>query len=206
MNTRQAALALVVAACAASPACASEALRATSIAGTLGTWGVALAEGWPLLQCAEDGVRLSLGGAKDRELTSATLGLSRSTCTLHAAQTWSLAYRPVLLASAWKADDGAGARSAWDVAAVPMLHWSIPGGAAVYGIELGIGPAWLSETDVGSRVKSTHFQFSDHLGVSLGDPGARWNAAVVYRHVSNLNIREPNNSVDFKGVMIELKL
>jgi lipid A 3-O-deacylase len=96
----------------------------------------------------------------------------------------------------------AGASSAWDVAVVPLVHWQHPAFAAhKWEVEFGIGPAWLSEVNIGDRQKGSNFQFSDHLGLNLVDGGGQWRVGLQWRHISNADIKKPNNGVNFTGLV-----
>ena len=71
--------------------------------------------------------------------------------------------------------------------------------------EFGIGPMYLNQHDIGNRQKSTDFQFSDHFGVGIGSSDGKWRVGFAFRHVSNLDIKDPNNAVDFKGVVLSYR-
>jgi len=93
------------------------------------------------------------------------------------------------------------------VAVVPLLHWQHHAfGPHKVEVEVGIGPAWLSEPHIGDRYKSTQFQFSDHLGLNLVGPADQWRLGLHWRHISNLDIRTPNNGVDFTGLVFAWSL
>lgn len=184
-------------------------LKNASVAGTLGTWAYALMAGAQLFNCEPQGIALRASTGKDDELKSTTIGLAKGECSLKKGDTWALSYLPMLLVTDWRGDsDSVYKRSAIDVAFVPMLRWKTIGltPALELDLELGIGPAWLSETKIGDREKSTKFQFSDHLGFGIGDPKGQWRLGLAYRHVSNGDIKSPNRAVDFKGVSFEWKL
>lgn len=63
--------------------------------------------------------------------------------------------------------------------------------------ELGIGASWLSETTIGGRRLSLHFQFEDNVGV-----GFRFGRTQQYDftlrafHYSNASIKRPNSGVN----------
>jgi hypothetical protein len=88
-----------------------------------------------------------------------------------------------------------------------LLHWQHPAfWAHKVEVEFGVGPAWLSEPHIGERYKSTEFQFSDHLGLNWVGPADRWRVGLHWRHISNLDIRTPNNGVDFTGLVFAWSL
>jgi lipid A 3-O-deacylase len=74
-------------------------------------------------------------------------------------------------------------------------------GASPY-VELGVGLHFLSETSVSTeRQFSSRFQFGDHIGVGvrLGDKGQH-DIGYRYQHLSNADIREPNQGINFNQV------
>lgn len=206
--TRRALAALLAATCTVAQAGGDEALKNVAIGGTLLSWAAALWTGAPITRCDDTRWRLRAAAAQDEELQQVLVGASRGRCALFDAGPWSLAHAPTLWWAHWRADEGPYARTAFDVAAVPMLHWRLPAGGAslAFDVELGIGAAWLSRERIGTRAKGSHFQFSDHLGLGIGDPGGRWRVGFTYRHVSNGDLTADNDAVDFKGVVFEWRL
>jgi hypothetical protein len=71
---------------------------------------------------------------------------------------------------------------------------------------VGLGPTLVSETDIGTRQKSTKFQFSDELGLGISELSQRARLSFTYRHVSNADIQLPNNGVNFLGLGLTLKV
>ncbi|HYP30748.1 MAG TPA: acyloxyacyl hydrolase [Burkholderiaceae bacterium] len=207
--------AAVLALAAAAPAHAETgtgtALKNTAIAGTIATWTVAALKGAPFLGCLDhgtpghDGWGARVAAGKDSELSYESIGAERHECQLTDVGPFSLDMSPLLSASAWQAkSDSAYSHSAFDLAFVPMMHWRYPvGGGARLDLEFGIGPAYLSESNIGNRQKGSNFQFSDHFGVGLSSADGHWRAGFAFRHISNLSIRTPNNAVDFKGIAVE---
>jgi hypothetical protein len=209
---------------AAAPAArANDAIPKTVvIVGTLGTWAVAGFGGHPV-DCLMHGPATNDGwGARaqygqDNELQMFSLAAVRRDCeVVGQIGPFSLDVAPVIGLTGWHASEvspatddhlTAGHSSAWDLAFVPMFHWKLPvgGGGMLFDTEFGIGPAYLSTPEIGTRHKSTNFQFSDHMGLGLGSADGRWRFSVEYRHISNANIQLPNNGVDFLGVAMEWK-
>ncbi len=205
-----AALALAAAAPAQAETGAGSALKNTAIAGTIATWTVAALKGAPFFGClahggGDDAWGARLAGGKDSELSYESIGAERHECKLTSVSGFSLDMSPVISASAWQAkSDSKYSHSAWDVAFVPMMHWRYPVAANTrLDLEFGIGPSYLSESNIGDRQKGSNFQFSDHFGVGISSADGHWRAGFAFRHLSNLSIRTPNNAVDFKGVAIE---
>lgn len=64
-------------------------------------------------------------------------------------------------------------------------------------VQAGIGGAWLSDTEIGRKELSTHFQFEDRIGVGfhLGREHA-FNLNFSAFHFSNGSIKQPNEGVN----------
>ncbi len=71
-------------------------------------------------------------------------------------------------------------------------------------LEAGIGFHWLSRARIGSRRLSTQFQFGDHIGAGYRF-GARqaWDISYRYQHLSNADIKKPNDGIDFHQVRLQ---
>jgi len=67
--------------------------------------------------------------------------------------------------------------------------------------ELGLGAALLSRTDLGPKVFSTNFQFSQHAGLGL-ELGGRFSVGWRYSHYSNGDIEMPNHGIDLHQLLI----
>ncbi len=206
-----AAAALVATAPARAETGAGTALKNTAIAGTIATWTVSALRGAPFFGClangqaGHDGWGARVAAGKDAELSYESIGAERHECQLTEVGPFTLDMSPVISAGAWQAKSGSRFNtSAWDVAFVPMLHWRTPmSGNARFDLEFGIGPAYLSEVDIGNRQKGSNFQFSDHFGIGVSSADGHWRAGFAFRHISNLSIKTPNNAVDFKGIALE---
>ena len=204
-------LALAAAAPAQAETGLGSALKNTAIAGTIATWTVAALKGAPFFSCLDHGTPGNDGwggrfaAGKDSELSYESIGAERHECKLTDVGPFSLDMSPLISAGAWQAkSDSAFSHSAWDVAFVPMMHWRYPvSSGARLDLEFGIGPAYLSESNIGNRQKGSNFQFSDHFGVGVSSADGHWRAGFAFRHISNLSIKTPNNAVDFKGIAIE---
>jgi len=70
--------------------------------------------------------------------------------------------------------------------------------------ELAVGFHVLSRTTIGDRRFSTLFQFGDHLGLGyrFGTKGA-YELGYRYQHLSNADIKKPNNGIDFHQVRLQ---
>jgi len=103
-------------------------------------------------------------------------------------------------------EDNAIVSNLWDVSATPVLrlqpaqptHW-FPF------FDVGVGVHWITETQINvHRQLSTHFQFGEFFG-----PGVRFGTHAQYeltfrvQHVSNGNIKEPNNGLTFRTLVFQ---
>jgi hypothetical protein len=205
------ALALAGAPAARAETSGGTALKNTAIVGTVATWAFSALKGAPFGSCLvygdprNDGWGARVAAGKDAELKYEQLGLERHECKMADAGPFSLDMSPVIAAGAWQADSGSlYAKRAWDVSLVPMFHWRAPIAQGTrLDLEFGIGPAYLSRSSIGDRVKSTGFQFSDHFGIGVSSADGHWRAGFAFRHLSNLSIKTPNTAVDFKGIALE---
>lgn len=110
--------------------------------------------------------------------------------------------------SYWDAGNKFDDRSLFNLGVVPVFRYepsSRWAGVRPY-IEFGIGPQLITETRIGDRIKSTAFQFRDLYGVGV-QFGEREQFRLGYRfiHVSNADIKKPNNAVDFRMLVAEYR-
>lgn len=102
----------------------------------------------------------------------------------------------------WRGDrDVSGAQDIYDIGFTPVFRLSGNKPAGWYA-EAGIGAHLLSETRINNRRQfSTAFQFGDHIGIGYRF-GARGEYDLGYRfqHLSNADIKKPNNGIDFNQI------
>lgn len=88
----------------------------------------------------------------------------------------------------------------WDLGFTPVfrIQQDVPGSIAPY-LEAGVGAHLLSNTSVSEqRSFSTAFQFGSHAGVGLRfGPGHRYEFGYRFQHLSNADIKEPNDGINF---------
>jgi hypothetical protein len=148
--------------------------------------------------------------AKDEELSSHSLNFSPMACKLGAASllppSMTFEVLPTVLGSVWSSDSGPYAKQAFSLALIPIGRYGLQVGSAMVDFSVGLGPTLVSETDIGTRQKSTNFQFTDEMGVGISDLNQRARLAFTYRHVSNADIKLPNNGVNFLGLGLTLKV
>lgn len=77
------------------------------------------------------------------------------------------------------------------------------GGVQPYG-EIGLGLAYFSHDRLGEKNFSTHYQFSEHLGLGM-EFAERWFAGYRFSHYSNADIKKPNNGMDLHQLVIGVR-
>ena len=146
----------------------------------------------------------------DEELSAHSLNLAPMDCKMRAApflpQSVGFQVLPTLSGSLWNADSGPYARQAFSLALIPIGRYGLQVGSAIVDFSVGIGPTYVSETDIGTRQKSTRFQFSDEMGIGISDLSQRARLTFTYRHVSNADLQLPNNGVNFLGLGLTLQV
>ena len=79
---------------------------------------------------------------------------------------------------------------------VPLLQYDfMPNAAWQPFVFAGVGPAWISSTQLGPRDLSSEFQFSSRVG--MGVKKGPHSLAVEARHLSNGGIKEPNQGISY---------
>ena len=88
-----------------------------------------------------------------------------------------------------------------NVGFTPVLEWQLEDVPGSPMIETGLGINWLSATQHKQRDLGTHFQFGELLGLAfkLG----HWQLGVRYQHISNFDIKEPNNGYNFFNLAVK---
>lgn len=71
-------------------------------------------------------------------------------------------------------------------------------------VEAGVGAHLLSQTSLGNKRYSTQFQFGSHVGVGYRF-GARhaFDLSYSYQHLSNADIKKPNDGADFYEIRLQ---
>jgi len=158
----------------------------------------------------KDTYKFGYQAAKDEELSSHSLNFSPMECKLDGAsllpKSMTFEVLPTVIGSVWNADFGPYAKQAFSLALIPMGRYGLQVGSAMVDFSVGLGPTLVSETDIGTRQKSTIFQFTDEMGIGISDLNQRARLAFTYRHVSNADIKLPNNGVNFLGLGLTLKV
>jgi hypothetical protein len=154
--------------------------------------------------------QLSLAYAEDRDLTFYDIGLvwalpTRWDATLNK---YDLSLRLSADVTYWRSDESAPTTMLWDFNVTPLLRWSPPGNGLRVFVEGGIGVHLLTHVNIGNaRDMTTAFQFGERAAVGLAfGPGEKWEIAGYAQHVSNGDIKKPNDGATQYGVMARIPL
>jgi len=191
-----------------SASASDEALKNVTVLGALASYGFA----WlnrSGMECKQN-VRFGIHTGKDNELSSAGISASFQDCDakLHTLGGSGLQFRimPAVNATNWKASSGANRNGLFEATLTPRAQFLVPLAGVKFDATLGIGASYISATSIGSREKSTGFQFSDELSLGVSDASETVRLAFQYRHISNLGIKTPNNPVDFRGLTLTVQM
>jgi len=184
-------------------------LKHTAIGGSLAMYGLATWKSGNLKQCQlENTVGYEYGS--NEEIHTKSLSYRFYNCefddSLRLPWGFKLRMLPTLLASQWSADSGPYASAANEVTFTPLGQFVVGVGSVNLDATFGIGYSYLTPTSIGNQVKSTNFQFSDQLSFGISDSKNRYRLSWFYRHISNLDIRTPNNGVDLVGASFSMRL
>jgi len=195
--------------CAMSAARAQsdKAMKNLAVAGSLASYAYAYSLGsdW----ACQDQYRVGAQLGRDEELRSTGLQFSMLTCDHPSADLipgLEFRFTPVFAATQWRANAGPYARTNEEFTLTPQIRYIYPHNSMAMDVGFGIGLSLISEPDIGTRQKSTHYQFSDEFSVGLSDRSGRYRLAYLYRHVSNADTQLPNNGVDFHGISLSMTL
>ena len=97
--------------------------------------------------------------------------------------------------------DGDGPRSLSELGAIGMFRFARESGWIRPYAEAGLGVSLFSRQDLGNKIFSTAFQFSEHLGLGLCF-AEHWSLGVRFSHYSNADIEIPNKGLDVQQVML----
>lgn len=151
-----------------------------------------------------DGYNFSVAESRDGHAHMARIGLMRDFGHRWMdSGSWQLAGYWLLEAGYWddNEDDTPGHESLFELGATPVFRLqpssADSGGLSPY-IEAGIGVHALSHTSLGDRSFSTVLQFGSHAGAGLRFGGhGEYDVGYRYQHLSNADIKTPNNGIDF---------
>jgi hypothetical protein len=100
----------------------------------------------------------------------------------------------------WNTSDGSYGSSLYELGFVPVGQFGKAIGPVFVDASFGLGPDLISRTSIGHQRKSTVLQFTDEMGVGISDLKKRVRLSLTYRHISNIDIKTPNNGTNFVGM------
>lgn len=141
---------------------------------------------------------------KDKKLYSDTARLGFMRCDMDTSDVlpWGIEFSvlPTGLASVWETSTGSHGSSLYEVGFVPVGQFGKAVGPVYLDASFGLGPDLISRNSIGVQRKSTLFQFTDEMAVGISDLKKRVRLSLMYRHISNLDIKLPNNGTNFVGL------
>lgn len=150
---------------------------------------------------AADGIAIE-GGWGDDSTTMAQISLTRQWDRKWFTDgNWYLSGYWEASVGHWHSTD-AGGKGIWDVGFAPVFRFQPKSGGVKPYVEGAIGFHLISDTHVNAdRDLGSAFQFGDHLGVGLvfGDKG-RFDLGYRFQHLSNADIKSPNDGIDFQQI------
>jgi lipid A 3-O-deacylase len=107
-------------------------------------------------------------------------------------------------AGTWRDAAPAGQNnSVTDFGLTPVFRWQSDDLRGVY-VEGGIGAHYISRTALGGKRFGSHFQFGDHLGFGVRfGPKAAYDLGYRFQHISNADIKKPNDGIDFHQIRLQ---
>ena len=140
----------------------------------------------------------------DRKLREDSVRFSFLDCEMDTTHIlpWDIRFNviPTVFASSWQTSQGQYGDSLNEFGIVPIGRFSRSFGPVILDAGFGLGLDYLSRNKIGIQRKSTQFQFSDEMDLGLTDSKRQWRIALTYRHISNLDIKLPNNGTNFMGI------
>lgn len=140
----------------------------------------------------------------DKKLYSDTARLGFMRCDMDTSDVlpWGIEFSvlPTGLASVWETSTGSHGSSLYEVGFVPVGQFGKAVGPVYLDASFGLGPDLISRNSIGVQRKSTLFQFTDEMAIGISDLKKRVRLSLMYRHISNLDIKLPNNDTNFVGL------
>jgi hypothetical protein len=140
----------------------------------------------------------------DNKLYSDTLRLGFMRCDMDTSNIlpWGIEFSvlPTGLVSMWNTSAGSYGSSLYELGFVPVGQFGKAIGPVFVDASFGLGPDLISRTSIGHQRKSTMLQFTDEMGIGISDLKKRVRLSLTYRHISNIDIKLPNNGTNFVGM------
>jgi len=119
---------------------------------------------------------------------------------------YELQFKILLRAALWDAYHHQSHGTLGDFSAFGALDWSGPrmGGWRPI-VEAALGVHGLTRVDIGNQNMGSAFQFGERLAAGVAfDRETRWSILGFIEHVSNANIKQPNDGLTYGGVEIRV--
>jgi hypothetical protein len=153
---------------------------------------------------AVDGMALETGYADRSEMARVALQWQWSKRWVQ-GKGWHLGGYWDLSAGRWERDPVPYTSTSWltDVGLTPVFRLQADGLRGAY-LEGGIGAHLLSSTKLGDKRFGSAFQFGEHLGFGyrFGVRGA-YDLSYRYQHLSNADIKDPNDGINFHQIRLQ---
>lgn len=118
---------------------------------------------------------------------------------------WSMRLQPVVEAGHFRYDGSRASDDSLNYGSAGLgLRIARAGDKVSPYLEVGLGGALLSQTQLGPRSLSTRFQFTEWVGVGL-DFGKRFSIGWRFAHFSNAGIKKPNDGIDIQQVVLSAR-
>ena len=146
---------------------------------------------------------------KDNKLYSNSLRTGFMRCDMDTSDVlpWGIEFSvlPTGFVSMWNTSSGTYGSSLYELGFVPIGQFGKAIGPVFVDASFGLGPDLISRNSIGYQKKSTLFQFTDEMGVGISDLKKRVRLSLTYRHISNLDIKLPNNGTNFVGLGLSFR-
>lgn len=146
----------------------------------------------------------SYQAGKDNKLYSDTMRMGFMRCDMDTSNIlpWGIEFTvlPTGLVSMWNTSSGTNRSSLYELGFVPVGQFGKAIGPVFVDVSFGLGPDLISRTSIGHQRKSTVLQFTDEMGAGISDLKKRVRLSLTYRHISNIDIKLPNNGTNFVGL------
>jgi len=141
---------------------------------------------------------------KDKQMYSDTARLGFMRCDMDTSDVlpWGIEFSvlPTGFVSVWNTSTGSHGSSLYELGFVPVGQFGKAIGPVFVDASFGLGPDLISRNSIGVQRKSTLFQFTDEMGIGISDWKKRVRLSLTYRHISNIDIKTPNNGTNFVGL------
>ncbi len=158
---------------------------------------------WSATARAVDGFAFEAGRASQTDMTRIAVQWQWSQRWFQSDSRHLGGYWDLSLAE-WSRDHRPGEReSLTEIGLTPVFRLQANNLRGFY-VEGGIGAHLLSSTQLGNKRFGSTFQFGDHLGFGyrFGARGAM-DLGYRYQHLSNADIKQPNNGIDFQQLRLQ---